>query len=53
MSCNHALQYSHQGWGLLSDIHVKFHVSWQGFSNMAYDWLAAVLTNMDFNREIS
>ena len=31
------------GPGLLSKIHVKFHVSYQGFSNMASDWLAAVL----------
>ena len=28
---------------LLSKIHVKFHVGWQGFSNVASDWLAAVL----------
>ena len=32
-----------QGWGLLSKIHVKFCVSWQGFPNMASDWLVAVL----------
>ena len=32
-----------QDWGLLSKIHVKSHVSLQGFSNMASDWLAAVL----------
>ena len=52
------------GWGLLSKIHVKFHVRLQGFSNIASDWLVAVLpanqmpglkilTNMDFNMEIS
>ena len=32
-----------QGWGLLSKIRVKFHVCKLGFSNMASDWLAAVL----------
>ena len=31
------------GPGLLRKIHVKIHVSKQGFSNMASDWLAAVL----------
>ena len=31
------------GCGLLSKTHVKFHVSKQGFSSMASDWLAAVL----------
>ena len=31
------------GPGLLSKIHVKFDVSQQGFSNIASDWLAAVL----------
>ena len=31
------------GWGLLNKIHVKFHVNQQGFSNMAFDWLVAVL----------
>ena len=34
---------THLGWGLLSEIHAKFHASSQGFSNMASDWLAAVL----------
>ena len=34
---------NHLGWELLSKIHVKFHVGLQGFSNMASDWLAAVL----------
>ena len=34
-----SLIYPCQRWGLLS----KIHVSWQGFSNMASDWLAAVL----------
>ena len=29
--------------GLLSKVHVKIHVSKQGFSSMASDWLAAVL----------
>ena len=29
--------------GLLSKFHVKIHVSKQGFSSMASDWLAAVL----------
>ena len=29
--------------GLLSKIHVEFHVSWHRFPNMASDWLAAVL----------
>ena len=28
---------------ITKQIHVKFHVSWQRFSNMASDWLAAVL----------
>ena len=32
-----------QGPGIQSKIHIKFHVLWQGFSNMASDWLAAVL----------
>ena len=33
-----------QGWGLLSEIYSnKFHVRYQGFSNMASDWLVAVL----------
>ena len=31
------------GPGLLSEIHVYIHVSEQRFSNMAFDWLAAVL----------
>ena len=31
------------GPGLLSKIHVQFHVSQLGFSDMASDWLAAVL----------
>ena len=29
--------------GLLSKIYVKFHVTKQGFSHVASDWLAAVL----------
>ena len=60
-----AMMKNHHGWGLLGKIHVKFYASYQGFSNMASDWLAAVLpanqmpgwrsllTNMDFNMEIS
>ena len=32
-----------QGWELLSKIHVKFDFCQQGISNMASDWLAAVL----------
>ena len=32
-----------QGYGLLREIHVKIHVSEQGFSNMDYDWLVAML----------
>ena len=35
-------QPSCQGWGW-SKIHVKFHASQQGFSNVASDWLTAVL----------
>ena len=35
--------FFYQGWGLLSKIHVKFYVSQQEFSNMASDWLVAVL----------
>ena len=50
--------------GLLRQIHFKFKVIWQVFSNMASDWLAAccqtikdhvwkcLLTNMDLNLEI-
>ena len=33
-----------QGRGLLSEMHIKFHVSWRGFSNIASDWLAAVMS---------
>ena len=35
--------YKEMCWGLLCKIHVNFHVSQQGFSDMASDWLAAVL----------
>ena len=31
------------GPGLLRKIHVKIHVSKQGFSNIAFDWLSVVL----------
>ena len=34
---------SPQSWESLSKIHVKYHVSKQGFSNMAFDCLVAVL----------
>ena len=41
------------GPGLLRNFHVKIHVSYQGFSNMAFDWLEALkeslLTNMGLN----
>ena len=49
---------SRRGWGLLSKIHVKFHVGWQGFltwlliQSDARFW-QSLLTNMDFNMEIS
>ena len=54
---------THLGSGILSTIHVKIHVSEQGFSNLASDWLAAVmpvkyqvwkslLINIDVNMEI-
>ena len=35
--------FKHPGWGLLSKIHVRFHVVLQWFYNMASDWLSAVL----------
>ena len=31
----------HQGWGVLSKIHVEFYVIWQGCSDMVFDWLTA------------
>ena len=37
------IKYITPGLGLPSKIHVKFHVNKHGFSNMATDWLAAVL----------
>ena len=38
-----AEDHSFLGPGLLREFHVKIYVKSQGFSNMASDWLAAVL----------
>ena len=54
-----------QGFGLLKNGYVKIHISYQGFSNMVSDWLAACcqpirshvrksrLTNLEFNMDLS
>ena len=54
-----------QGPGMIKKTHLKINVSWQWFSNMASDWLAArlsanqmpglktLLTEMDFKVDIS
>ena len=35
--------YTPRAKGLLRKIHVKFHVSYQGCSNLASDWLVSLL----------